>query len=1100
MRIKTQKSSAALSAIVVCLIFGGLMTFGTPQCNISPDGSGTHVKSRANQEYAAHVATMLVAAHSDADVTVTIQDGDEVAAADKSFSEQDSGNQSQARQQKRPKARSEEKRAQDPSAKPAEELTLLLEKTAKRSTRAYVTISQAPQSPTSGASPSVAPGLSPRNDTCADAAKKFIRDNEPLAKSVDYVRTDHLTDGKASHFFRQVFIGQKKFPVMGSALRVVTDPTCRILYFASANTTHQSEFTDERGAPGPLAAALQVLYPGYRFSEEVGEEVLLHADGKLSVVNQFSASTDTKSYRFSCRNSNVMECTQDLISVTVEATGDVLGLATPGVLPDTATNPPQSIALSDAQVILGSQAVLTTDSIGAFSHPNVTSGAMAVIAALEGPWVRVLNDAGPTIPVGVNHDFDQGSLTLIHNASSSALTTAQVNIFFHTTNSHNFMRQYLGPGTLPGIDIQIEAHANLAQSCNAFYNPSLQTINFFQPGGSCVNTGYSTVIAHEYGHFVVNRLGLAQQAFGEGYGDALAILQYPTQIVGENFGGVGSHIRNLGTANIQYPCYGEIHQCGQIVGGLWLDIKNEMQATLGDVVGLEETRLLFGKWSLLTMGGDSQYHAVHPQTDDEILIADDDDGDISNGTPHRNALCAALANHSIVCAPLVGLTGTFTGPLPELVPVSQSHSVSFEIQNVNAEVNPNQVWLVYKVNSGNLNLLAMTSSGAGIFQGTIPAQNCGDIVRYAVGAQTTTGIPYNWPPNFNTSAKHYTIGSSFATVVEQDFEGGSDWTLGVASDTATGGIWEWGDPVGTIAQAANDHTELGQHCLMTGQHYGACTLSDSPCISNSDCGSNEGCSFAGLGPGISDVDGGTTTAQSPIYPLNPTAITQVNYWRWYSNNTASPQVLDDHLHIDLSLDDGSTWVNYEDLGPGNPSSNGGWQKAEIWLNEIQNGPSSIQMRVRASDEGFGSVVEAALDDISIRQVICDTPPPPTPTCDDGVKNGDETEVDCGGTCPACLLPFVRGDCNGDGNVDISDPTWAIDVLFGAASMDSLTCADACDIDDNGMLDLGDVIGLLNYVFQGVGPLAASDLSCTTDLSDDALSCDISTPFCLPPAP
>ena len=28
-------------------------------------------------------------------------------------------------------------------------------------------------------------------------------------------------------------------------------------------------------------------------------------------------------------------------------------------------------------------------------------------------------------------------------------------------------------------------------------------------------------------------------------------------------------------------------------------------------------------------------------------------------------------------------------------------------------------------------------------------------------------------------------------------------------------------------------------------------------------------------------------------------------------------------------------------------------------------------------------------------------PDPKPTCADGIKNGDETDVDCGGSCPAC---------------------------------------------------------------------------------------------------
>lgn len=42
-----------------------------------------------------------------------------------------------------------------------------------------------------------------------------------------------------------------------------------------------------------------------------------------------------------------------------------------------------------------------------------------------------------------------------------------------------------------------------------------------------------------------------------------------------------------------------------------------------------------------------------------------------------------------------------------------------------------------------------------------------------------------------------------------------------------------------------------------------------------------------------------------------------------------------------------------------------------------------------------------------------TPPPPAPTCTDGIRNGDETDVDCGGSCPPCAVNQrcqTRADC------------------------------------------------------------------------------------------
>jgi len=42
-------------------------------------------------------------------------------------------------------------------------------------------------------------------------------------------------------------------------------------------------------------------------------------------------------------------------------------------------------------------------------------------------------------------------------------------------------------------------------------------------------------------------------------------------------------------------------------------------------------------------------------------------------------------------------------------------------------------------------------------------------------------------------------------------------------------------------------------------------------------------------------------------------------------------------------------------------------------------------------------------------------PPPGPTCSDGIRNGSETDLDCGGTCPRCAdfkSCGSRDDCRG----------------------------------------------------------------------------------------
>ena len=67
--------------------------------------------------------------------------------------------------------------------------------------------------------------------------------------------------------------------------------------------------------------------------------------------------------------------------------------------------------------------------------------------------------------------------------------------------------------------------------------------------------------------------------------------------------------------------------------------------------------------------------------------------------------------------------------------------------------------------------------------------------------------------------------------------------------------------------------------------------------------------------------------------------------------------------------------------------------------------------------------------------------------------------------------FVRGDSNVDGRVNISDPIHLLNRLF-VGDVDPLSCADAADEDDNGMLDITDAVVTLGYLFLGSARAAA----------------------------
>ena len=59
-------------------------------------------------------------------------------------------------------------------------------------------------------------------------------------------------------------------------------------------------------------------------------------------------------------------------------------------------------------------------------------------------------------------------------------------------------------------------------------------------------------------------------------------------------------------------------------------------------------------------------------------------------------------------------------------------------------------------------------------------------------------------------------------------------------------------------------------------------------------------------------------------------------------------------------------------------------------------------------------------------------------------------------------PFVRGDCNGDGNHDIADGVFLLNYLFQDGPTPG--CQAACDANGDGMTDSSDAIYIFNYRF------------------------------------
>ena len=204
-------------------------------------------------------------------------------------------------------------------------------------------------------------------------------------------------------------------------------------------------------------------------------------------------------------------------------------------------------------------------------------------------------------------------------------------------------------------------------------------------------------------------------------------------------------------------------------------------------------------------------------------------------------------------------------------------------------------------------------------------------------------------------------------VFADDFETNKSWSMSATGDNATTGRWTRVDPNGTWwgtqpVQPEDDHTAApGTMCMVTGQ------------------------GTVGGAQGEADIDGGKTTITSPTIDLSGKNSARLTYWRWYGSDTGSAPSSDNFV-VDVSNNNGSTWVNLETLS----YSDRTWRKMEFYLEDYVMLTNQTKVRFIAQDLGSGSIIEAGVDDFSITACENAAPDGIPPTVAVVSPNGGET--------------------------------------------------------------------------------------------------------------
>jgi hypothetical protein len=321
--------------------------------------------------------------------------------------------------------------------------------------------------------------------------------------------------------------------------------------------------------------------------------------------------------------------------------GTVKGWATPGLGPS--STPPVLLPLGHLRVTTLAEypdhgTLYTETSVnGGFVFTDLT-GSAVVNARLQGPRVNVDDAEGADESASaVFEPGVPGTLTL--NPGQTANATAEVNVFRWVDNFRSYIRAVDPSYTL--MDFTVKANVNRDDTCNAFYNGV--SINFYRSGGGCANTAYSTVIAHEEGHWANDKAGTGNgsDGMGEGAADVWALYVANTTngntddpVVGRDFFGPGGHVRT-GENTRQFcgddngGCYGQVHADGQVLMGAFWKMRARLKSTYGASAGSDIANRLWIAWN-------RQYNQTKIKNVivTQLLTLDDDDGNLRNGTPH----------------------------------------------------------------------------------------------------------------------------------------------------------------------------------------------------------------------------------------------------------------------------------------------------------------------------------------------------------------------------------------------------------------------------------------------------------------------------------
>ncbi|RKX26424.1 MAG: hypothetical protein DRP45_03575 [Candidatus Zixiibacteriota bacterium] len=727
---------------------------------------------------------------------------------------------------------------------------------------------------------------------------------------------------------------------------------------------------------------------------------------------------------------------EDLI-IFEDVTGNVSGMVTPGCKAmECAEEVLTPFPYAQVNIDGGNSAY--ADENGDFVITNSGTSQVSVLSPIVGRYFEVFNYSGVE-EVDTAIVTPPGPADLIHNeANTEEHVLAQSNGYANANEARDYALKYNPMYPVIHDQLGFPVYVNRTDGyCpgNAWYDYS--SINFCVSGDGYANTSFASVSQHEYGHHLIASGGSGQGAYGEGMADCTSMLIADDPGLGYGFYiyECDNPLRNADN-DMQYPCDGTIHYCGQLLSGCVWSTRNELVDI--HVINYIDTLANLTVNSILLHTGTE----ITPQITIDFLTLDDDDADIGNGTPHYWQIAAGFGAHNMDAPPLELLAFDYPGGVPSILPPEAT--VQFDVVVTGIGVNEpvsGTGMLYYSANGAPETAVGMTETAPNEYSATLPAFECFDNVEFYVSADAAGfGTVYN--PG---------LGSPFTAIVATEeivaFEDGFETDKGWTAE----GQWERGVPTGGGGQYGNPDPTSGH---------------DAPLVYGYNLEGDYANSMS------------ETHLTSPAMDCSAIAGTHLRFWRWLGVE----QPLYDHAYVRISTNgtDWTTiWENTETI------TDNSWVEIDYDISAYADGEATVYLRwTMGTTDGGWVYCGWNIDDVVVSAYVCD---PYVDSDEDGIENSadncpyaynpyqeDVDEDGVGDACDNCLNTPNSGQGNSDTDElgDACDNCPLVDNP-GQEDSDGVAPGDACcclgmvgniDCDLSDMVDGADLSALIDKLF------------------------------------